>query len=263
MYNWVPTEEGINDLYNAGLGVVDRAANLNGDEIVDFDDLAMFLENWLEGCFADANFVVAHWKFDDDANDSSGNGYDGTIYGDPCFVTGQIDGALDFDGTADYVNTYSVGLDLWGIDTIAVSAWIYPRTTLGDTGHIISDYYKSNTLGWFVNFSTSDTFGATNISSTRSRGRGSSALALNQWHHVAAIIYPTDYPDIYVNGQLDNDSSSGGDPTTQLYMGNGNVMIGRQSNPDERYFNGKIDEVRIYNKALDSNEIEQLYQDGL
>jgi len=33
--------------------------------------------------------LVAHWEFDDNANDSSSNGYDGTIYGDPCFVTGQ------------------------------------------------------------------------------------------------------------------------------------------------------------------------------
>ena len=41
-------------------------------------------------------------------------------------------------------------------------------------------------------------------------------------------------------------------------MGSGNVMIGRQSNPDERYFNGIIDDVRVYNKALTQEEIYAL-----
>jgi hypothetical protein len=107
-------------------------------------------------------------------------------------------------------------------------------------------------------FYTNDTFGATNIHLAKSRTRASSALFLNQWHHVTAVIYPTDYPDIYVNGQLDNDSYSGGDPTTELYRGSGNVMIGRQSIPAERYFNGIIDDVRVYNKALTQEEIQAL-----
>jgi len=195
--------------------------------------------------------LVAHWKLDETsgttAADSSGNGYDGTIYGDPNWVVGQIDGALDFNGVNDYVNTNSADLDLAGTDTITVSAWIYPRTLLGDAGHIISDYDRNNTLGWVAGFSTNDTFGATNIAATRSRSRQSSALALNEWHHVVAVIYPTDYPDIYANGQLDNDSSSGSNPTEELYMGSGNVMIGRQSNPAERYFNGLVDDVKIFN----------------
>jgi hypothetical protein len=87
----------------------------------------------------------------------------------------------------------------------------------------------------------------------------SSALVLNEWHHIAAIIYPSDYPDIYVNVQLDNNSSTIGlNPTTELYMGSGDVMIGRQSTPAERYFNGIIDDVRVYDKALTQEEIDGL-----
>jgi len=226
-----------------------------------FSAVIVLLLGFADSTMADPN-LVGHWKLDTDANDYSGNSHHGTIVGDPCFVTGQIDGALDFNGLNDYVNTNSADLDLAGTDTITVSAWIYPRTTLGDTTHLISDYNKNDTLGWFVSFSTSDKFGATNIDSVNSRTRVSSALALNQWHHVVAIISPTGSPNIYINGQLDNDSSSGGDPTTQLYMGSGNVMIGRQSTPDERYFNGKIDHVRIYNRALSVSEISQLTQEG-
>ena len=52
--------------------------------------------------------LVAHWKFDDGsggtARDSSGNGYDGTLFGDPQWITGHSGGGLDFDGSGDYVD---------------------------------------------------------------------------------------------------------------------------------------------------------------
>jgi len=232
------------------------------DNTINELDLAAFGQQWLITDYLWLN-PFAHWKLDSDASDYSGNGYDGTIYGDPNWVAGQIDGALDLDGMDDYVDTNSADLGLEGTDTITVSAWIYPRSVTGDTGYIINDYDKNFRRGWLVDFASTNTFRATNLSFGKSRKRQSSVLALDQWHHVVAVIYPADYPDIYVNGQLDNNPLASGNPTTELYMGSGNVMIGRQSNPDERYFNGIIDYVRIYDRAISTAEILKLYQDGI
>jgi len=208
--------------------------------------------------------LVAHWKFDDGtgsvAEDSAGDN-DGTVYG-AVWTDGIIDGALDFDGTDDYVDTNSADLDLAGTDTITVSAWICPRGQFGDeTGVIVNDYDRNNRLGWITDFYSDNTFRAVNMDSGKSRKRRSSPLALNQWHHVAAVIYPTGYPDIYANGQLDNNYYASEDPTTELYRGNGNVLIGKVSKYTTPYalYNGKIDDVRVYDRALDANEISQLY----
>jgi len=72
--------------------------------------------------------LVGHWTFDEGegtiAYDSSGNDHHGTLQGDPQWVTGNIGGALEFDGTGDYVEVPdSEGLHLWERFTLA--AWIY------------------------------------------------------------------------------------------------------------------------------------------
>ena len=49
--------------------------------------------------------LVAHFPLDGHAQDATGNGYDGSIFGDPQTVTGMVDSALRFDGVGDYVAT--------------------------------------------------------------------------------------------------------------------------------------------------------------
>jgi hypothetical protein len=210
--------------------------------------------------------LVAHWKFDEGggstASDSAGDN-DGTIYGAQ-WADGQIGGALDFDGVDDYIDTTSADLGLTGTDTITISLWINPKGSVGSDVQIVSDYEKGSTWGWMLEFCPDNKFRATNIGYTASRRRESSVLSLNQWHHIAAVIYPDDrYPEIYVDGLPDNNPYPSGGTPTQLYMGSGNVTIGRQSTPAERYFNSMIDDLRIYDAALSAEQVEQLYEEGL
>ncbi|MHC4728801.1 MAG: hypothetical protein ACYS17_16410, partial [Planctomycetota bacterium] len=88
--------------------------------------------------------LAAWWKLDDEGTgtviDSSGNGYHGTIHGDPQFVTGLFDEALEFDGEGDYVviDDYK-GIVGDGTNTPAfsITAWIRKQGPLGGNGEIV------------------------------------------------------------------------------------------------------------------------------
>ena len=70
--------------------------------------------------------LVAHYAFENDANDSSGNGHNGTIKGDPQWVAGRNGTALDFDGTEDYIDIGLGAGDYFATlnSGLTVAAWI-------------------------------------------------------------------------------------------------------------------------------------------
>ena len=70
---------------------------------------------------------MGYWSFDyGDGRDESGNGNDGTLYGDTIFATGQIGSAMSFDGDGDYVSVANdPDFDLLG--DMTYSLWLYPR----------------------------------------------------------------------------------------------------------------------------------------
>ena len=70
---------------------------------------------------------VGWWKFDDGAGtvalDSSGNGNHGTIFGDPQWIAGQLDGALQLDGTGDYVEL-PIGPVIGTLEEATLTLWV-------------------------------------------------------------------------------------------------------------------------------------------
>jgi len=70
--------------------------------------------------------LVGWWKLDDEAGtvaaDSSGNGNDGTVYGDAQWITGYVGGALEFDGTDDYVDL-PIGPTIASLSDCTVMTW--------------------------------------------------------------------------------------------------------------------------------------------
>jgi hypothetical protein len=75
--------------------------------------------------------LIAHWQFDETsgsiAHDASGNGNDGTLKGDPQWVSGRIGGAIEFDGVDDYVDVGSVGIS--GTVQRTMAGWVKASTT--------------------------------------------------------------------------------------------------------------------------------------
>jgi len=187
-------------------------------------------------------------------SDMSGRGNHGIVYGagTPPPATPQALGYL-FDGVDDYVdagNGASLRDTLLGI---TVEAWIYPTNYTGHTSNqwVIVSKFTYPTLGWWfhlrnggdVNFNTLD--GAVHYTVT------SVTIPLNQWSHVVGWSNGITNK-IYING-IERASAASG----TLTASNANLRIAATTT--DYIFQGTIDEVRIFNRALSATEIKRLY----
>jgi hypothetical protein len=209
---------------------------------------------------------VAYFPFNGNANDASGNGYNGTIYGGVTPTTdrfGNPNAAYAFDGSTGYIDI-SQNSTLNVLTTnVTVSAWIRQGAAIPNGYSIIS---KSNTKvgnGWMF-----DTYSCSTSSGRRLRLQtggnnnscnvpGSTDYSLMQWHHVVATISGTS-GYVYLDGNLDGSGNVGIIPTNTLdvFIGYTHVTQGADATA---WFNGAIDDVRIYNRALSAGEVQQLY----
>ncbi len=231
--------------------------DLDFSSMVDIVDVGIFAENWLakEDWWLQP---LSHWKFEegegDTAYDSAGNNH-GTIYGAQ-WTTGQIDGALSFDGDGDYVDCGSDS-SLNITDEMTIIAWINVdriderQVIVAKTENVNTTWLVEKFLDGKLNFYLNAGGSGTNLYSNY-------IIDTDVWYHVA-FVYNGAYKTIYINGQFDtNEADSGSIPINDQP-----VRIGSWSGSPVRYFDGTIDDVRIYDRALSAEEIWQLYQQGL
>lgn len=206
-------------------------------------------------------YAVGVWDFDNNINDSSGYGNDGTIYGLPTLPTFISDNtpsgdgyALSFDGIDDYID---VGNDssLNITDSITIIAWIYPKSA--DKGTIVAKnppYYFAFGSIWGLQQRVG---AAVSIPGGWSSISGNGTIPINKWSHIA-MTYNGSTIKVYLNGKED-----GSVPATGLMtVGGDTVKIGWGSPGFNQYFNGLIDQVRIYEQALTTAQIKQIYVEG-
>jgi hypothetical protein len=190
--------------------------------------------------------------------DTSGNGNTGTIRYASWTNAGRYGKALSFNGSSSYVDLGNpTSLRITG--SMTWSAWINASANPGDDGQIISKSGYGS--GW--QFKSSPDTGPHTFGVAVSRDGNSltqrysrTVRSLNTWYHVAGVYNASARTlDIYVNGVLDNGVLTGTVPSSQ-YNPSLNVNIGRRSGGF--YFNGIIDEVRVYNRALSAAEIQTI-----
>ena len=187
--------------------------------------------------------------------DATGNGHTGTING-ATWTNGRYGKALSLNGSTNYVDLGNAA-DLQIAGSMTWSAWIYATANPADDGQIIA---KSNGAGW--QFKTSPDTGPQTFGVGVSPNSGSitqrysnTVRQLNTWYHVAGVFDAAAATlNIYVNGVLDNGVLRGTIPTSQYNNAGENVVIGRRTGG--YYFQGIIDEVRLYNRALSQAEIQ-------
>ena len=197
--------------------------------------------------------LVAYYSFDDcSAKDLSGNGNDGIIYGAKC-VDGKFGKALRFDGVDDYVEVPdSPSLDI--TDEITIEVWVKGYGFAGDFRQIVGK--SPDTVLRHLNFAYDlrvDKAGPLRFSINN--GDWQYVLATieeGKWYHVVGT-YDGSEMRLYVNGELKDTKSVSG----SIITNDAPVSIGRL--PAYDYWNGTIDEVRIYNRALSAEEISDLY----
>ena len=188
--------------------------------------------------------------------DASGNGNTGTIVGAGWTGTGKYGSALSFNGTSSYVDLGNpAAFAMTG--SMTVSAWVNAAASPSNDGIIIAK--SDSTSGWQLKTSPdtgSQTFGAAISASagTRIQRYSTTVRSLNTWYHVAGVYDASAKTlSVYVNGVLNNGVLVGTVPASQV---NSSVNVNIARRTGGLYFNGVIDEVRIYNRALLQSEIQ-------
>lgn len=198
--------------------------------------------------------LVAWWKFNGNANDSSGGGNNGTVAG-AVQTTGQTSApntAYAFSASAaaqvlTFTSPGSLGAN------ITASAWVRPtsypteRSTIIESINPYAYYVSLNTDGSLQSYR----FG-TNPAGYHTTAAGT--VPLNQWTHVA-ITWDSLSVNLYINGVLQRTVATTGTGVT-----GSQIIVGAES--VSRQFIGSIDDVRIYNRTLPQTDVAKLYSAG-
>ncbi|HEY4478915.1 MAG TPA: LamG-like jellyroll fold domain-containing protein, partial [Candidatus Paceibacterota bacterium] len=204
--------------------------------------------------------LVGHWTFDGKdtpgrALDVSGQANHGNLVNMSTSTSrapGKIGQGLRFDGVNDAINT---GSDMIGTGEDSISAWINPRSFAlsGNDSRIVTNDKTILTMR-----SSNSTIGISSNGIALVEA-ASSAIVLNRWTHVTVTRNSSGTANLYVNGILSGTANqNSGTPSG----GSTNVFIGNSSLLTSRPFDGIIDDVRVYNRALSATEITQLYNVG-
>jgi len=200
--------------------------------------------------------LVAHWRLDENsgtvANDSRGTNH-GSLVNSPIWSTGQGGSALTFNGSNNYVSVpYASSMNLTG--DLTVAAWVRPAAFGGGTVHRIVNMPHNEADGAeqyaLVTTETGEPrfyIGGTSGDSWV----GAISLPLNTWSHVAGTINGTTMT-LYVNGAAAATGTFTGTRSGHL---SGDASIGRFSSSFPQLWNGRIDDVRVYGRALSAGEI--------
>lgn len=201
--------------------------------------------------------LVGEWHFDGDAKDLSGNGNDGTIYG-AAFVDGISGKALSFDGVNDYVEVHrSSILDINGklLSDYTIELWfktpcqncgifsiVGGSSTPPSPAHDRHIYLKNGNL-------------CQRIWNTQTICTSDTNYADSNWHHVAQNVQKGIGQKIFVDGVQKVSGTK--DISDNIWADK--IWIGFSDDASFDYFNGIIDEVRIYNRTLSPDEIKVQY----
>jgi hypothetical protein len=235
--------------------------------------IVFFMKN---GYAQPTNGLVGYWPLNGYTNDLSGNGNNGTITGGvtPCQDRFSSDSsAYSFNGTSGYI-TIGIKTLLNITGDMSISLWVKipsfqlgPRTIINssynseaESGNILYSLYLQSVsnssyyhLAYFHEYSS----GANQYYTF------ADTLQINTWYHIVMVRNTTlNTVTLYIDNNLKSTYTYSYDPTggtsSILTLGD-NTSDPSNSN---RFFLGNMDEVRIYNRVLTTDEIASLYSEG-
>lgn len=209
--------------------------------------------------------LVAHYPFDGDAGDESGNGRDGRVNGATLVEDhlGHANAAYFFCQKDDYVITDSSTLDI--SDQFTAALWVKITSTTGlIAGSVIPNGVYDEPF-WFSTRNGRIAFSLMGENEESLRLTGS--ITMDSWVFVTGV-FDTGVARLYINGQLVDEQTAGfnalngkKESIRTLYGNQNPITRGDASGQEDLdLFAGAIDDVRLYNRALSEAEIEKLFQ---
>jgi hypothetical protein len=208
--------------------------------------------------------LVAYYPFDGNANDASGNANNGILVGGVTWVEnreGQPSKAAHFNGSDAYISVPNSPTLQIGENRMTIALWFDCEATPQIPAPFIGKNNTANEPAQYtlqLNPLTEIHFGITDTSNNMQWGHKEYPFQYDKWYFLAAT-WDGDTVRIYVDGALMSSSPL----KTPMKKDNHPVEIGRDTGGLTDWYQGKLDEVRIYNRALTSAEVNALYSDGL
>ncbi|TAG55310.1 MAG: hypothetical protein EAZ27_07255 [Cytophagales bacterium] len=206
---------------------------------------------------ASTDGLVAYYPFDGNANDASGNGNNGTIFGGVAPTAdrfGNINKAFDFNGFDGKIYTN----DIINVSTaISISAWVYVRSVANGEFSIVTEDNPSN--GPF-SLGISKSGNLFSYSFAYANGGWTDYFShqtnedLNRWIHIA-LVAGNGEMKLYLDGLKVFTKTTGG---INMHTNSDYLKIGYQRYTNE-IANGKMDDIYIYNRVITDCEIKKLY----
>jgi hypothetical protein len=212
----------------------------------------------------DNETVVGIWLFDDGggdvAQDSSGNGNDGTLNGPEWTNESRFGGALEFNGAGSYIE-FATGESM-KTPHFTIMAWFNTRK-LNGYGHIFQTGNDWNDMAGYVFRVNQNGMGQSGLAfgpgNTTTFVTGP-ALEANTWYHMA-LTYDGTTATLYLDGE--NVSSNPGAGQGEIMYDDQPVRIGVHSHDTGSPFDGFIDEVALFDVALEAEDIGAIMNSGL
>ncbi len=221
--------------------------------------------------------LVGYWSFNEAtgtvATDLSGNNFNGTLTSGATWGEGRHGGGVVLDGTNDHVliqNSNTASNALKPALPVTISAWVN-LDSLGLNQFIFYNNFREDFYsGVMMQFNSTNNlrcqYGSNgSIGSATRRTFNATGLAVTsgRWYHVVCVIRGATNMTAYVDGVSISGSYDGTGGSLAYSTDSGAIGVGDVSGSGGNvYLDGKIDEVRFFNRELSASEIEALYRSG-
>ena len=210
--------------------------------------------------YVPSNGLVGYWPFSGNANDVSGNNYNGTVNGAALSTDrfGNVNSAYNFNGVSNYIRlgvANFTAIDALDNSDFSISLWV-------NSNSFVNGNLCFMNFGWGINISIDKNgfpvFGHVGIWPDNKWYSVSATTPNNllNWYHIVSI-KQGNTQKLFINGLLVNSSIS-----SPAGLGN-QVYVGGNPIDNNLYLNGKLDDIGFWNRALTADEITNLYNANL
>ncbi len=207
----------------------------------------------VEYCVLPPSGMVSWWGGDNNALDMVGTN-NGVLMNGATYAPGKVGEAFSFDGVDDSVEMPG-GIGDFGSAAFTVDFWMYAASDPASDAYLMGKSHPDGGLGWDIRFNDA-TIRVVGVNGWSLNIVSDASATLNAWHHIA-LSSTSLTVDLYIDGVLKGSSARSAISATSNPF-----RIGYTTNYGGTVFNGFIDEVEIFNRALFADEIAAIYNAG-